>query len=192
MIFKKFLLIFVIVFISIYSSWSQSPGLVVQAGLSSAFSHDKNITPSGKGHYGWVVGADARLLDGGLYFLMGGQYHRLNLVAESTPLPFTNKDWGIFTGRFGIGFNFWRIHERLALRSKLLCSINFNQDVDISKLMQPYDRINDSFLGIGSGLGLTLGILEFDVDFQYGVLNAYNKQKDTNFNMINLVAGVRF
>jgi hypothetical protein len=171
---------------------SQAPGLVVQAGLSSAFSQDKNITPSGQGHYGWVVGVDARLLEGGLYFIMGGQYHRLNLVADSSPNPLNNKDWGILTGRFGLGFNFWRIHERLALRSKLLCSINFNQDFDTNKLEAPYDKVNDSFLGVGTGLGLTLGILEIDLDYQYGVLNAYYKQKDTNFNMISLTGGVRF
>lgn len=181
-----------ILLISLIKVNAQAPGLVVQAGLSSAFSQDKNLTPSGQGHYGWMIGADARLLEGGLYFIMGGQYHRLNLQASSSPNPFGKKDWAILSGRFGLGFNFLRFHERLALRSKLLCSINFNQDYDQSKLEIPYNKLNDSFLGVGTGIGLTLGSLEFDIDYQYGLLNAYNKQKDSNFNMLSLTAGFRF
>lgn len=179
-------------FLSIFGVKGQAPGLVVQAGLSSAFSQDDNVTPSGQGHYGWVIGADARLLDGNLYFIMGGQYHRLNLNAISGPNPFGGKDWGVMTGRFGIGFNFLRLHERLALRSKLLCSINFNQDFDQAKLVAPYNKLNDSFLGVGTGLGVTLGKLEFDLDYQYGLLNAYNKQSESKFNMLSITAGFRF
>ena len=48
---------------------AQSPGLVIQAGLTAAYCKDKNVTKSKEGHYGWMLGADARVLEGDLYFI---------------------------------------------------------------------------------------------------------------------------
>jgi hypothetical protein len=169
---------------------AQFQGVVVQGGLSSAFSRDPKVTPNGQGHYGWMLGADMRLLEGDLYFILGGQYHSTSLLASSTPNPFGKGDWAYTVGRFGVGFSLWRISEKIALRSKLLVCINFNSKIPDTGL--PYEKVNDSFAGVGSGIGLTLGKLELDIDYQYGLLNAYFEQPNTKFDIISLGAGFRF
>jgi hypothetical protein len=170
----------------------QFQGIVVQGGLSSAFSKDPIVTPNGHGHYGWTVGADARLLDGDLYFIIGGQYHSTSLIGTSTPNPFGKNDWSYTVGRFGLGFSLWRISERITLRSKALIAINFINKYPSVGLPVGYDRINDSFAGVGSGLGLTVGKLEFDLDYQHGILTAFFEKPDTKFNIFSLTGGFRF
>jgi hypothetical protein len=189
---KNIMLPIVVMLLSLCESKAQFQGLVVQGGLSSAFSRDGVVTPNGQGHYGWTIGADARMLDGGLYFIMGGHYHSTTLASQSSPNPFGKHDWAYVVGRFGVGFTLVRITEKIALRSKLLAAINFNTKFPSAGLNADYNRINDSFAGVGTGLGLTLGHLEFDLDYQYGVLNAYYKKPDTNFDLFSLVAGFRF
>jgi hypothetical protein len=78
----KYLIFYCLIYIAVQSSHAQTQGLVVQAGLTSAFSKDKNITRSGEGHYGWMVGGDARILEGGMYFIIGGQYHQTSLIRQ--------------------------------------------------------------------------------------------------------------
>ncbi len=184
----------VILFLSIFSYkvQGQFQGLVVQAGYSAAFSKDINVTPSGQGHYGWTVGADARLLDGDLYFIMGGHYHSTNIVSSTSPNPFGKHDWGYVVGRFGMGFSLWRISEKVAIRSKLLGCINFNSKIPSSGFISGYEKINDSFAGVGSGLGLTLGKLEIDLDYQYPILNTYFEKPDSKMTILSLVGGIRF
>ena len=60
-------------------AYGQSPGVVVYTGLTSLYSDDRNVTRKGEMHYGWLVGADARLVEGSLYFLVGGQYIKTSL-----------------------------------------------------------------------------------------------------------------
>ena len=40
-----------------------------------------------------MFGADARILDGGLQFLVGVQYHAISLQAAKAPKFFSNNDW---------------------------------------------------------------------------------------------------
>ena len=64
----------------------QAPGLVIQGGVTSTFSKDPFITNDGEAHYGWLVGADARILDGDLYFVVGGQYSNTSLGLQVIPI----------------------------------------------------------------------------------------------------------
>ncbi|MBK9733540.1 MAG: hypothetical protein IPO92_00675 [Saprospiraceae bacterium] len=172
---------------------AQAPGIAIQAGLSTAYSKDENVTKSNQAHYGYFIGADARLLDGDMYFIIGGQYHLTSLQSSSSPKFFTNNDWKIFMGRLGLGFNVFKLSEGVVLRSKILASINFTLDSPANGLNIPgYEAVNDSFLGITTGAGLTLGIFDFDLDFQYGVINAYQFRPKSTFNSLTLMAGIHF
>jgi hypothetical protein len=171
----------------------QSPGLVIQGGVSASYSKDPNITNSGQAHYGWMLGADGRLLDGNIYFIIGGQYHQTNLVSTSLSKIFSEKDWQILMTRFGLGFNVITFSERLALRSKLLGSINFILDSPEDGLKIPgYTKVNDSYLGITTGVGITIGSIDLDLDYQYGIINAIYQQPKSTFDSLTLMAGFHF
>jgi hypothetical protein len=190
----KYLIFFCLIYIAVETSHAQTQGLVVQAGLTSAFSKDKNITRSGEGHYGWMVGGDARILEGGMYFIIGGQYHQTSLIS-TTKADFFKNDWQILMGRAGFGFNVINFSERIVLRSKILGSVNFIIDTTSEGL--PVDGyrgkdLNDSFLGATTGVGLTLGSIDIDLEYQYGIMNAIYKKPDTKFGFITLMAGFHF
>jgi len=171
---------------------AQAPGLVIQTGLTASYAKDANITKANQRHYGWMIGADARILDGDLYFLLGGQFHKTDLISTSSPDFFKN-DWSIVMGRAGFGFNLLHINERIVVRSKILGSINFILDAPENGQNIPgYTELNDSFLGAVTGLGLTIGSFDFDLDFQYGFINAYFKQPKSTFDSWTFMVGFHF
>ncbi|MBL0098864.1 MAG: hypothetical protein IPP49_01465 [Saprospiraceae bacterium] len=89
----KIQLTIVFLVLGILNVFSQAPGLVVQTGLTAAYSKDGNVTKANQGHYGWMVGADARILDGDLYFIVGGQYHQTSLASTASPSFFSKNDF---------------------------------------------------------------------------------------------------
>lgn len=190
----KFILFLIMIFVlSLTFVNAQSPGIVIQAGLSTAYAKDANITKMNQAHYGYVIGADARILEGGMYFLIGGQYHVTSLNSSSSPEFFKNNDWKILMARLGLGFNIVKFSDNITLRSKLLGSINFNIDSPRNGLNIPgYMVLNDSFLGATTGLGLTIGFIDIDLEFQYGFINAYQLQPKSTFDSWTLVTGVHF
>jgi hypothetical protein len=180
-------------FVITFNISAQSPGLVIQTGVSTAYAKDGNITFKNQAHYGYFIGADARILEGSMYFIIGGQYHATSLGSTSDPSFFTNNDWKIFMGRLGLGFDIIKLSDNLALRSKLLGSINFNIESPENALnKQGYDTLNDSFLGATTGVGVTIGFIDIDLDFQYGLINAYTKQPKSTFDFWTLGVGVHF
>ncbi len=187
----SFFFIFVIYYnINLYA---QSPGLVIQGGLTASYSKDKIVTKPKEGHYGWMLGADARVLEGDLYFIIGGQFHQTSLVSSKGADFFKKNDWKILMGRFGFGFNVLKFSENLAIRSKILGSLNYVLDAPAGGLnIDGYKEINDSYLGLVTGLGVTIGSLDIDLDFQYGVINAYKLKPETTFNSWTLMTGFHF
>jgi hypothetical protein len=174
-------------------SSGQAPGVVIQTGLTTMYSKDPVITKSGEAHYGWMVGADARILDGGLYFIVGGQYVNTSLRSSSNPEFTRKRDWKILNGRCGLGFDILRLSEKSAIRSKILASVNFTMDAPSGGLgIDGYRLLNDSSLGAVTGLGVTLGLFDIDLEYQYGILNAYNKQPNSKFSGLTLMAGFHF
>lgn len=174
-------------------SSGQAPGLVVQGGLITMYSKDPVITKDGEAHFGWMVGADARILDGGMYFIVGAQYLNTSLRSSANPEFTRKRDWKMINGRCGLGFNILRLSEKSAIRSKILGSINFNLDAPSGALgIDGYKTLNDSFLSAVTGLGVTLGIFDIDLEYQYGILNAYNLQPKSKFDGLTLMAGFHF
>jgi hypothetical protein len=186
-------IIFLVALFFSYKSSSQAPGLVIQSGLTTMYSKDPVITKDGEAHYGWMVGADARILEGSMYFIMGAQYVNTSLRSSSNPEFTRKRDWKMMNGRCGLGFNFLRLSESFALRSKILATVNFTLDAPSGALgIDGYRTLNDSSLGAVTGLGITWGMFDFDLEYQYGILNAYNKQPNSTFDGFTLMAGFHF
>ena len=55
-----------------------------------------------------------------------------------------------------------------------------------------YESINDSWGGLVTGLGLDLKALTFDVEYQFGLINAYREQKDSKINSLSITLGFFF
>ncbi len=66
----KYFSIIILVIASMVNAKGQAPGIVIQSGLTAAYSKDFKITKGNEMHYGWMVGADARLLEGDMYFII--------------------------------------------------------------------------------------------------------------------------
>lgn len=134
---------------------------------------------------GLVIGADARLLGGGLHILIGGRYGMIAGGAD---------DFTMTTGRIGIGFTLFKISDRLLLRSKIAGSIHFTNGFEASTKPNSSDPylINDSFAGGVAGLGIDIGILTIDLEYEYGLVNAINREADTTMDFVSLTAGVFF
>ncbi|MFZ1704981.1 MAG: hypothetical protein WAT79_11595 [Saprospiraceae bacterium] len=190
---KILTLVFIVLLIN--SSYSQTGGISIQTGLTYGFSKEKVLTQQGQGHYGWMVGADARLMGGDMYFLVGGQYHRTSIYSTDSP-KFFETDMDIVMTRVGLGFTIVKFGYKSFLRSKILGSINFVIDGPDTKTAFPNSatpaNLNDSFLGATTGIGWTKGILDIDFDFQYGLLNSVFKQPDSKFSYFTLMCGVNF
>lgn len=187
-LFSLILLVFVAFGIS-----AQNAGVVVQTGLSMGYAKDVNIIQRGAANYGVMFGADARILDGGLQFLVGVQYHAISLQASKAPKFFSNNDWRVVMGRFGIGFSLYQLDNGALLRSKLLASINFNNSAPDGALNIPgYKDLNESFIGLTTGLGITKGAYDIDLEYQYGLLNAYFEKPKTVFDFWTLMVGFNF
>lgn len=173
--------------------YAQNPGVVIQTGLSMGYPKDGAILQKGAANYGVMVGADARILDGGLYFLIGGQYHALSIATSKSPEFFSNNNWRVMMGRFGVGFSLAQLNSNTWLRSKILCSLNFNLDTPEGALNIPdYTAVNDTFLGLTTGIGITKGIWDLDLEYQYGLVNAYFGKPDTKFDFWTLMFGINF
>jgi hypothetical protein len=191
---QKYLSVLCLLFFSKVIS-AQSGGVSIQSGLTYGFTNEKALTKSGQAHYGWMAGLDARLMGGDMYFLIGGQYHKTNLFSTSDA-NFFKTDTDIIMMRLGLGFTVYKIGYRSYLRTKLLGSINFVMDGPDPKPAFPNSTapadLNDSYLGAVTGIGWTKGMIDIDLDFQYGILNSVFKQDKTNFNYLTLMAGINF
>ncbi len=179
------------------SLFSQA-GMTVYAGPSVAFSSDKVVTGAGEAHYGYVVGAHARLNSDAMYFLFSGEYGTFDLVSNKK-IGFIGGD-DLKYGKFkvGMGFDVYRLSSKIALRSKIQGSILFVSDYNEALLKDPrytvpgYTNINDGIAGLGTCLGVSLGSLIIDVEYEKGLFNLFKEKKTSKMNFLNLVVGFRF
>ena len=190
---KYFRVLLLILFSNAVSA--QSGGVSIQSGLTYGFSQEEALTKSGQAHYGWMAGLDARLMGGDMYFLVGIQYHKTSLFSTSSA-NFFKTDMDIIMVRLGLGFTVYKLGYKSYLRTKLLGSINFVMDGPDPKPAFPNSvspaNLNDSYLGAVTGIGWTKGMIDIDLDFQYGILNSVFEQDKTNFNYLTLMAGINF
>jgi hypothetical protein len=188
---KKSIFILSIVVATISGLYSQNGGLQVHAGYIAAFNGDKNFSPSGfRG--GYRVIADGRLIGGSMHFLVGGGFGNMAINATSAP-GFSSDSYNFFSGRIGIGFTILRISRDLRLRSKIIGTVHFVGDVDETKIENPeYRQVNDSYGGASTGLGIDMGWLTFDVEYEVGLINMIFEKPDTKLHILSLTAGFMF
>ncbi len=190
-------LISVLILIISYCGYSQA-GLNIYAGPSMAFSKDEVVTGSGEGHYGYVLGANARLNSDPMYFLLGAEYGTMDFESNKKYSFFGGDDLSYTKAKIGLGFDIFRISPKFLIRTKLQGSLMFvnNFNDDLLKLPKyannGYLEVNDGIAGVATCAGITLGALTVDLEYELGLFNIFKEKKQSKVNFINLVAGVRF
>lgn len=176
-------------------------GIKAQAGMHlyagvSANDNESAVLNSDGLTTGWHIGADLRLNEGDMYFLLGGKY---------TSIGFTNNT-EIYSGdapkleqvntRVGLGFNLFKISDAFKIRAKVLASIDYLFNTPLSKEQtnagyEAYRNVNSTASAVG-GLGVSIGPILVDFEYGYGIFNVISKNKDTKPTHYSLSAGIFF
>lgn len=171
------------------SSNMNAQGFHAYFGTSSMTNGLATITPEGQSHPGFMFGADARLNEGDMYFVLGLQYHRNTLNAQSDFEFFPSGDNINFVKfRVGLGYDVLHLSELITIRGKTLGSLDM-----ISGIPANYSpTYNDGVAGIVLGLGTDISFLTFDIDYELGLFNGINKVPGSKIDTINFMVGVVF
>lgn len=171
---------------------SGQSGLKIYTGLSKASNKDKLITPSGLSHKGNILGLDAHLNSGNMYFVLGGQMARINFLAsnDSKFLSVDNKmTW--LKLRVGLGYNIVNFSETMAITAKTLGSINVISTYPNQLTAAPYQNYNASTAGVIAGLGFTAYNIYLDLEYEKGFFNAVNMVEGTQYDFLNFTLGFK-
>jgi len=191
----KYLLIPLFVLSALHcSSQVGQAGIHIYAGISNATNKDALVTPEGTTHPGFLIGADARLNSGNMYFLVGGQYHSLDYLAQTEKSYLSiDEKMAWLKLRIGLGFNLFNFSEKIAIRAKALGGINVISSYP-STLDAPYrdDGYNTGTAGATLGLGIDVYNITLDVEYEKGIFNAVNKVKGTEFDFLMMTMGFFF
>lgn len=175
------------------SAFSQDGGMRVYAGITSMSNQDDIINPSGYAHTGYHFGADARLMSGGMAFLIGGRYTSLSKSArENFRLSDHDSSLTVVNGRVGLDFSIISFTRLVRIRSKALASF----DMIMSQTGPPTTtsgyKLNDGWLGIVTGIGADIGPATIDIEYEIGVVNGYNQMNESTFDSLTLSVGFFF
>ncbi len=165
----------------------------VYAGSTSLVNKDLVANPEGSSHSGYHIGVDARLMSGGMAFLVGGRFTNVSKIAqEDFKLLGHDSSLGIMNGRVGLDISIYSFAEIARIRAKALGSF------DIVLIESGTDEppagyaINDGWLGLVGGIGADIGPAVIDIEYEFGLLNAYFEKKKSTFNSLSFSVGFFF
>ena len=184
----------IFLFLLMASSLYGQSGLNVYAGLSNATNRDATITPEGTSLPGFMIGADARLMADRMYFMVGGQYHQINFLAQEEKSFFSVEEKMVWLKlRVGLGYNLANINDKVIIRAKTLGSFNLiSSHPDIPTAPYSEREYNSGTLGAVFGLGIDILCFTFDIEYERGFFNAINMVPGTEFDFVTLSVGVIF
>ena len=186
------LLIISTLILTVLNGYSQA-GVKAYAGIITAYSQDDLITPEGYIHSGYTIGVDTRLDNDPMYFLIGGAFGTMDLISTKSLSYFDGDKLTFIKGRFGLGFDVLRITSKIFITTKFAGVIKYIVSYDETLLTIPeYDVINKGTATVLGGVGVTIGLLSVDFEYEYGLFNLYSEKKDTRFDYINITAGINF
>ncbi|MFT4536168.1 MAG: hypothetical protein ACJA1A_000101 [Saprospiraceae bacterium] len=190
---KQLFLIFIISVTCVSISYAQLGGMRAYVGITTMTNQDSKVNPEGQTYSGYHIGADGRLLSGTMSFLVGGRYTAVSRFPQENIKIFGhNSKISILNGRVGLGYNIISFGELFKIRTKALASF----DIVVGTSGQPINisgyKLNDGWLGGVTGLGFDLGPIILDIEYEFGVLNAYNKKPNSKFNSLTISTGFFF
>jgi hypothetical protein len=188
----------ILFFISFTSLLFGQAGVIVYAGPSFAFSPDDIVTGSGEAHFGYVIGANARINSDPMYFLVTGELGGFDFLSNKKFGIIGGNDLSYLKGKIGLGFDVKRISNRITIRSKVQGSLMFVNDFDQKLLETPkylsngYTDVNDGIAGLSTCVGITHGNMLYEIEYEQGLFNIFKDKKTSKINFLNLTAGYQF
>ena len=171
----------------------QIGGMRVYGGISTLSNKDKIANPEGFSHTGYHFGADARLNSGGMAFLVGARFTSISSnPIEDFKLSGHESTLTVLNGRGGLDISIYSISNIIRIRTKALASFDVVMSQSGPKKLPPGYKLNDGWLGFVTGLGADLGPAIIDLEYEFGVINGYNKIKGSNFDSFTVSVGFFF
>ena len=124
---------------------------------------------------------------------MGARYTSVSRIPQDGIQIFGHDSQvSILNGRVGLGYNIISFGELFKIRTKALGSFDLVIDTKGDPISVPGYQLNDGWLGAVTGLGFDIGPFILDVEYEFGILNAYFQQPDSKFNSLSVSAGFFF
>jgi len=172
---------------------AQLGGMRAYAGITTMTNQDKVVNPEGQIYSGYHVGVDGRLMSGTMSFLVGVRYTVVSSGPQESIKIFGHESQiSVMNGRVGLGYNIISFGELFKIRTKALASFDLILLTKGEPTVPSDYVINDGWLGGVTGLGFDIGPFIIDVEYEFGVLNAYYKKPSSKFNSLSLSAGFFF
>jgi hypothetical protein len=175
------------------SVFCQSGGMRVYVGSTSMVNKDAVANPEGFSHSGFHIGVDGRIMSGGMAFMVGGRFTSTSLTAvKDFKLKGHNSTLSVMNGRVGLDISIFTFTPLIRIRTKALASFDIvlgksGPDIPLSGYI-----LNDGWAGIVTGLGADIGPVIVDIEYEFGVINGYNKIKGSTFNSLSFSLGFFF
>ncbi len=171
---------------------SSQAGLDLYGGISSATNRNITITPEGSSHSGWHVGADARLNRGKMYFLVGLQYHKIDLLPKSDNILTSETYKYAWTKvRVGLGYKVIDFSDHIFLRGHTLASFNLTSGVTNDAGPGIYTDYNAGTAGANLGLGLDIYNFTVTAAYEIGFFNLGNMLEGSEMDFLTLSIGYK-
>ena len=188
---QKSIFIFLFFILGTTLSFSQS-GIQFYGGISNAKNKSALITPEGTSHPGYHFGADARLNEGKMYFVIGGQYHSIDFLAQRDKSFFSvDEKMNWLKVRVGLGYTFFELSDKFAIRGKTLISFNFLSSYPTDVPTAPYNTYNSGSVGAVLGLGIDFYNFTLDAEFENGFFKTVTMVDGTEINFFTLSLGYK-
>ncbi len=189
----KYILSLFLFIVLVTSMNAQEGGMRVYAGTTSLVNNDKIPNPEGFSHPGFHVGVDGRLMSGGMAFLVGGRYTSVSRVAvKDFKLSGHSSTLSVMNGRVGLDISIYSFTHFARIRTKALGSFDVVLSQTGADLPPTGFELNDGWFGLITGLGADIGPAIIDIEYEFGLLNGYNKKKESTFNSLSFSVGFFF
>ncbi len=170
-------------------------GLNIYAGLAHASNQDEIVTPSGTSQKGYLIGADFRIAGEKMYFIIGSQYMDIDLISTNKSSYWDHTESiKLLKGRAGLGFSIFPIANLGSLRTKILGSLDYILDYNREAIVtrKTHRAINDAVLGLVTGIGVDIKAITFDIEYEFGMINLYNKESRSKQDFLTVQVGFFF
>jgi len=187
-------LLFILLMLASFSTVNaQAGGMRAYAGISTLVNQEEAVNPEGFSYSGYHIGADGRIMSGTMSFLFGGRYTSVSREPqEGIKLFGHDSTISILNGRTGLDYSLYSFGNIFRVRIKALASFDVVLVTTGDPINVPGYNLNDGWLGGVAGLGFDIGPVVLDVEYEIGVLNAYNQKKSSKFNSLSFSAGFFF